>query len=224
MAFDFGLWSDGAFPILFVCEEALRYAPADRTVGFGPTRKALSRVAKEGRKYGVFLGLVSQRAGELDPTILSQCSTVFAMRMGNEQDQRIIKSSVSESAANLLGFLPTLATREVFAFGEGVALPLRFFFETLPAAMRPKGEALQSSAAPSAAASPREIVAAAVERWRGATLGPRKLVDLQAGDNDFEPASFSARDGVAPGGRPGFRSTVEQADFGSRRSPLRRLG
>ena len=66
MAFDFGMWSDGAFPLLFVCEEAHRYAPADRTIGFGPTRKAISRIAKEGRKYGVFLGLVTQRPAELD--------------------------------------------------------------------------------------------------------------------------------------------------------------
>ena len=74
MAFDFGLWSDGAFPLLFVCEEAHRYASADRTIGFGPTRKAISRIAKEGRKYGVFLGLVTQRPAELDSTIISQCS------------------------------------------------------------------------------------------------------------------------------------------------------
>ena len=66
MAFDFGLWSDGALPILFVCEEAHRYASADKNVGFGPTRRAISRIAKEGRKYGVFLGLVSQRPAELD--------------------------------------------------------------------------------------------------------------------------------------------------------------
>jgi hypothetical protein len=52
MAFDFGLWSDGAVPLLFVCEEAHRYAAADRTLGFGPTRKAIARIAKEGRKYG----------------------------------------------------------------------------------------------------------------------------------------------------------------------------
>src|SRR6185437_8082908 len=73
MAFDFGLWSDGAVPLLFICEEAHRYASADRSIGFGPTRKALSRIAKEGRKYGVFLGLVTQRPAELDPTIISQC-------------------------------------------------------------------------------------------------------------------------------------------------------
>src|SRR5436305_2248610 len=71
MAFDFGLWSDGVSPLLFVCEEAHRYASADRNTGFGPTRKAVSRIAKEGRKYGVYLGLVTQRPAELDATIIS---------------------------------------------------------------------------------------------------------------------------------------------------------
>src|SRR5216684_4484770 len=80
MAFDFGLWSDGVSPMLFVCEEAHRYASADRSIGFGPTRKAVSRIAKEGRKYGVYLGLVTQRPAELDATIISQCNTLSPMR------------------------------------------------------------------------------------------------------------------------------------------------
>src|SRR5450756_801222 len=75
MAFDFGLWSDGVAPLLFVCEEAHRYAPSAKHIGFGPTRRALSRIAKEGRKYGVYLGLVTQRPAELDATIISQCNT-----------------------------------------------------------------------------------------------------------------------------------------------------
>ncbi len=87
MAFDFGLWSDGVAPLLFVCEEAHRYAPADKKIGFGPTKRALSRIAKEGRKYGVFLGLVTQRPAEIDPTIISQCSTFFVMRLANDRDQ-----------------------------------------------------------------------------------------------------------------------------------------
>src|SRR6476660_7273052 len=77
MAFDFGLWSDGVSPLLFVCEEAHRYVSADTKVGFGPTRRAVSRIAKEGRKYGVFLGLVTQRPAELDATIISQCNAVY---------------------------------------------------------------------------------------------------------------------------------------------------
>ena len=125
MAFDFGLWSDGVAPLLFVCEEAHRYAPAAKNVGFGPTKRALSRIAKEGRKYGVFLGLVTQRPAEIDATIISQCSTLFVMRLSNEGDQKLIRSAVSDAAANLLSFIPSLGTREVFTFGSGVALPTR---------------------------------------------------------------------------------------------------
>ncbi len=134
MAFDFGLWSDGASPMLLVCEEAHRYAAADRTAGFGPTRRAISRLAKEGRKYGVFLGLVTQRPAELDPTIISQCSTLFAMRMSNDRDQALLRSAVSDSAANLFAFVPTLGTREALAFGVGVPLPTRLTFTELPPA------------------------------------------------------------------------------------------
>ncbi|HZL62717.1 MAG TPA: DUF87 domain-containing protein, partial [Pseudolabrys sp.] len=89
MAFDFGLWSDGVAPLLFVCEEAHRYAPSDKQIGFGPTKRALSRIAKEGRKYGVFLGLVTQRPAEIDSTIISQCSTLFVMRLSNDRDQSL---------------------------------------------------------------------------------------------------------------------------------------
>ena len=133
MAFDFGLWSDGVAPLLFVCEEAHRYAPADKTVGFGPTKRALSRIAKEGRKYGVFLGLVTQRPAEIDPTIVSQCSTLFVMRLSNDRDQNLIRSAVSDAATNLLSFIPSLGTREVFTFGPGVALPTRMRFSDVAA-------------------------------------------------------------------------------------------
>ena len=78
LAFDFGLWSGGSVPITFVCEEAHRYVPIDRSLGFEPTKRAISRIAKEGRKYGVSLAIVTQRPAELDPTILSQCNTIFS--------------------------------------------------------------------------------------------------------------------------------------------------
>ena len=157
MAFDFGLWSDGAFPLLFVCEEAHRYASADRSIGFGPTRKALSRIAKEGRKYGVFLGLVTQRPAELDSTIISQCSTLFAMRMANERDQAIVRSAVSDAAANLLAFVPSLGTREVLAFGEGVALPTRLKFKQLPEHLIPHSQAVINASTDHTAAPNRRL-------------------------------------------------------------------
>src|SRR5437879_3175208 len=169
MAFDFGLWSDGAVPLLFVCEEAHRYASADRTVGFGPTRKALSRIAKEGRKYGVFLGLVTQRPAELDPTIISQCSTFFAMRMANERDQALLKSAVSDAAANLLSFVPSLGMGEVLAFGEGVALPIRLRFKEVPMHQLPRSEATIATAPSVAAGHDMHFVSSVLERWRAAT-------------------------------------------------------
>ena len=82
--------------MLVVCEEAHRYVPSDPSLGFVPTRQAIARIAKEGRKYGVSLGIITQRPGELDQTILSQCSTLFAMRLSNDRDQEIIRSAIPE--------------------------------------------------------------------------------------------------------------------------------
>ena len=169
MAFDFGLWSDGVSPMLFVCEEAHRYASADRNVGFGPTRKAISRIAKEGRKYGVYLGLVTQRPAELDATIISQCNTLFSMRLANDRDQALLRSAVSDAAANLLSFVPSLGTREVLAFGEGVALPTRLRFKEVPPHQRPRSEATIATVTSVAAGHDMHFVSAVLDRWRGAT-------------------------------------------------------
>ncbi|MBR0832091.1 ATP-binding protein [Bradyrhizobium manausense] len=169
MAFDFGLWSDGVSPLLFVCEEAHRYASADRNVGFGPTRKAVSRIAKEGRKYGVYLGLITQRPAELDATIISQCNTLFTMRLANDRDQALLRAAVSDAAANLLSFVPSLGTREVLAFGEGVALPTRLRFKEVPPHQLPRGEATISSVPSVSAGHDMHFVGAVLERWRGAT-------------------------------------------------------
>jgi DNA helicase HerA-like ATPase len=182
MAFDFGLWSEGAIQLLFVCEEAHRYASNDRKIGFGPTRRAISRIAKEGRKYGVFLGLITQRPAELDPNIISQCSTLFTMRLSNDSDQAFVRSAVSDAAASLLTFLPSLATREVFAFGEGVALPTRLTFRELPAHLRPKGERIGEAGD---VESP-EFITSVIERWRSATMSHRRPEDANS-----ELGSFS---------------------------------
>ena len=169
LAFDFGMWSDGASPMLFVCEEAHRYAAADRNIGFGPTRRAVSRIAKEGRKYGVFLGLVTQRPAELDATIISQCSTLFTMRLANERDQSLLRSAVSDAAANLLSFVPSLGTREVLAFGEGLALPTRLRFKELPPHKLPRSEATIASLTDGSVNHDIGFVESVLTRWRGAT-------------------------------------------------------
>ena len=173
MAFDLGLWGDGKNPLLIVCEEAHRYMAVDHTIGFAPTRRAISRIAKEGRKYGVYLGLVTQRPAELDPTILSQCSTLFAMRMTNERDQALLRAAVADAATNLLAFLPSLGTAEAFAFGEGVPLPTQLRFKQLPTDLLPRGDtAGNSDQGLQASFDPHSLVAI-IERWRGRVTKPR---------------------------------------------------
>ena len=218
MAFDFGLWSDGAVPLLFVCEEAHRYASADRSVGFGPTRRAISRIAKEGRKYGVFLGLVTQRPAELDPTIISQCSTLFVMRMANDRDQALVRSAVSDAAANLLSFVPSLGTREVFAFGEGVALPVRLTFTKLPQELLPSSEALGSARTGDGSIGP-DFIASVVDRWRGAMMSQKM--------QDFEAPSYERTSGAvvaAPAGESDRLAVIRKPAAGASVAPVRAAG
>ena len=138
MAFELALWSNGAIHMLVVCEEAHRYVPADRELGFFPTRQAISRIAKEGRKYGVSLGIITQRPGELDQTILSQCSTLFAMRLSNDRDQEIIKSAIPNSSISTTSFLSSIGNGEAIAFGEAIAVPMRMKFARVEERYLPK--------------------------------------------------------------------------------------
>jgi len=139
MAFDFGLWSDGVSPLLFVCEEAHRYASADRNIGFGPTRKAVSRIAKEGRKYGVYLGLVTQRPAELrTPPSFPSATPCSPCAWRTSATSRCCARRSPTRRANLLSFVPSLGTREVLAFGEGVALPTRLRFKEVPVHQLPR--------------------------------------------------------------------------------------
>jgi len=166
LAFDVSMASDGKIPITFVCEEAHRYVPRDTATGFEPTKRAISRIAKEGRKYGASLCIVSQRPGDLDPTILSQCSTVFAMRLSNERDQQIIQSALSEATASMMEFLSSLGTREAIAFGEGVTLPSRISFMKLPQEALPRGGGTKVTEAWSQDLSDDGHIEDIVERWR----------------------------------------------------------
>jgi DNA helicase HerA-like ATPase len=189
MAFDFGLWSDGAAPMLLVCEESHRYAPADAALGFGPTRRALSRIAKEGRKYGVYLGLVTQRPSEIDPTIISQCNTLFVMRLSNDRDQAYIRSATADGTANMLSFIPSLGTREVIALGSGIALPSRMQFKELPAAMRPNSEAGGNTRSDASAGMTRDLISSVIERWRSASLNHKNSLEFEPGDGEPAPRS-----------------------------------
>jgi uncharacterized protein len=128
LAFEIAFFSSGSFEITVLCEEAHRYVPAGHGQAFAPARLAIGRIAKEGRKYGASLGVVSQRPSELDATVLSQCSTVFAMRLANEIDKGIIRAAAGVSAGSAITFLSSMADREAIAFGEANPTPMRMKF------------------------------------------------------------------------------------------------
>ena len=172
LAFDFGVWSAGRIPITFVCEEAHRYVPNDKTLGFEPTKKSLSRIAKEGRKYGVSLCIVTQRPAELDPTILSQCNTIFSMRLTNERDQDILRAGISDAAASLLEFMSTMGTGEAVTFGEGVALPTRIKFDMLPADEWPRSNTASFTTNWAKDLPDDSFLHEVVNRWRAQTFNP----------------------------------------------------
>lgn len=172
LAFDFGVWSAGKVPITFVCEEAHRYVPNDKTSGFEPTKRAISRIAKEGRKYGVSLCIVSQRPAELDPTILSQCNTIFAMRLTNERDQDILRAGISDAAASLLEFMSTMGAGEAITFGEGVALPTRIKFDLLPADELPRSNTASFTKNWAKDLPDDKFMQEVVSRWRAQTYNP----------------------------------------------------
>lgn len=139
LAFDLAISSQGAIQTLVMCEEAHRYVPADGNAAFWPTRQSIARIAKEGRKYGVYLGVITQRPSELDATIMSQCNTVFAMRLANQEDQRIIARALTVGAQSSIGFLASIANREAIAFGEALHTPMRMTFDTVPKEQLPGG-------------------------------------------------------------------------------------
>ena len=171
MTFDFAHWSEGRVPMTLVCEEAHRYVPAVPKLGFEPCKRAIAKIAKEGRKYGVALCIVSQRPSEIDPTILSQCNTVFALRMSNDRDQEIVTSAITDTGSGLLEFLPSLGQREALAFGDGVALPVRIKFDELPATALPRSTTARFTEHWQRSVGDEGFLEQVVEKWRSSDIG-----------------------------------------------------
>ncbi len=172
LAFDLAVWSKGALPMMIVCEEAHRYVPAKGADKFVPTRKALGRIAKEGRKYGISLGLVTQRPSELDATILSQCSTAIALRLSSEKDQQVIRSSTYEGATDLIDFLPLLGDREAIVLGQGASMAMRIRLDDLTKRGVPRNTNPGFSRTSKGESMDRAVLDAIVSRWR--TTGREK--------------------------------------------------
>ncbi len=169
LAFELAMWSQRKIPILLVCEEAHRYIPADKSLGFAATRRSISRIAKEGRKYGVSLAIISQRPSELEPSTLSQCSTIFSMRLGNERDQNFVRAAIPDGAADLLSFLPSLGTAETMVFGESVNLPMRVVLDNLAEDRRPHSSSAEFTELWNSGDVSPEFMATVFESWRSRT-------------------------------------------------------
>jgi uncharacterized protein len=117
-------------PLLSVFEEAHSYLPTGNLAGFvqGFARRGVQRLVREGRKYGLGVLLVSQRPSELDETIMSQCGTMFALRLSNPQDQSRVTSVIPDSMGGILDILPVLRTGEAVLVGEALPIPSRVRF------------------------------------------------------------------------------------------------
>ena len=131
LAFEFNYWNPEyrEFPILLMCEEAHTYIPRESESQFSGSRKSMERIAKEGRKYGVGLSIISQRPHEVSETVLAQCGTFICLRITNPNDQSYVRSLVPESEGDLVSVLAGLGRGEALVLGEAVPLPTRLQFE-----------------------------------------------------------------------------------------------
>jgi DNA helicase HerA-like ATPase len=168
LVFDYAIWSrhEVPRPVLLVCEEAHRYIPSDKTGNGQAVRKVLERIAKEGRKYGVSLGLITQRPSDLAEGVLSQCGTIIAMRLNNERDQHFVKSAMPEGARGFLEVIPALRNRECIVCGEGVSIPIRVSFDDLERDRRPASSDPLFSELWRQTGDEEAMVARVVRRWR----------------------------------------------------------
>ena len=168
LVFDFAIWGrdEKTSPILLVCEEAHRYVPNEANADGSSVGKILSRIAKEGRKYGISLGLITQRPSDLAEGVLSQCGTIISMRLNNDRDQAFVKSAMPEGARGFLDSIPALRNRECIICGEGVAIPIRVSFDNLEESKRPASEDPSFVELWRQSGGEEDAVNRTVQRWR----------------------------------------------------------
>ncbi|WP_374588659.1 ATP-binding protein [Novosphingobium sp.] len=168
MVFDFAIWArdEKTRPVLLVCEEAHRYVPNEKNADGSSVGRILSRIAKEGRKYGVSLGLITQRPSDLAEGVLSQCGTIISMRLNNDRDQAFVKAAMPEGARGFLDSIPALRNRECMICGEGVSIPIRVSFDDLEETKRPASADPSITELWNASGGEEEMVHRTVQRWR----------------------------------------------------------
>ena len=130
LCFDFKYWDldPENIPLNLVLEEAHTYIPEDSDSRFNISKERVERIAKEGRKYGIGLTVVTQRPSNVSTTVLSQCGTYIALRLTNDLDQNKIKRLLPDTLAGQVDFLPSLRDGEAFVSGDSINLPRKVQF------------------------------------------------------------------------------------------------
>lgn len=127
-------------PILLVCEEAHRYVPDRGEAEYATAQTAIRRIAREGRKYGLGLMLVSQRPADIESTVISQCGTWLVLRLTNQADQQHVARFLPDGLSGMTKALPNLAQQEAIFVGEGASLPARVRIRNLRADQLPRSQ------------------------------------------------------------------------------------
>ncbi|HQS69905.1 MAG: ATPase [Novosphingobium sp. 28-62-57] len=168
LVFDYAIWAreEETRPVLLVCEEAHRYVPNERNSDGSSVGRILSRIAKEGRKYGISLGLITQRPSDLAEGVLSQCGTIISMRLNNDRDQAFVKAAMPEGARGFVDTIPALRNRECIISGEGVSIPMRVSFDELEVMKRPASNDPSFYELWSKSGGEERAVERTVQRWR----------------------------------------------------------
>ena len=155
-----------ASPVLLVCEEAHRYVPNSGEAQYGGAQSAIKRVAKEGRKYGIGLFLISQRPSEVETTVLSQCNSWIVLRITNEADRAHVRGILPDSMAGLTKMLSGLRRQEAIFVGQAAMLPSRIMIRDLDDDQLPKSSDIDFDKGWQTDGMSEEVLKAVSDRWR----------------------------------------------------------
>lgn len=153
-------------PVLLVCEEAHRYVPNHGQAEYEAAQVAIRRLAREGRKYGLGLMLVSQRPADVESTVLSQCNSWVILRLTNSADQEHVRRFLPDSLAGLTKLLPSLVRREAVFVGEAAAIPARIKILELNERQLPDSNDIKFADGWAKPPIQRADIEAVVKRWR----------------------------------------------------------
>lgn len=153
-------------PVLLVCEEAHRYVPDTGLAEYQSAQRAIRRIAKEGRKYGLGMMLVSQRPADVERTVLSQCNSWIVMRLTNATDQEYVSRFLPDNLAGLSRLLPSLSRQEAIFVGEAAAVPARVMIRTLDEAQLPRSNDVPFVDGWAKGPVDQAAIECVVKRWR----------------------------------------------------------